>query len=402
MADNEQFDKRRRTLLMAGAAVGASLAMPMINSKRYQLFAGDQTRYSQRAIELLEGSVVIDMLNPVGAMSGRFKRWMDDPTSFSEEDMAWLKSSGINVFHSAMGNRGWQAYQRSRDLFAGWNTLIVNNGDHLMRMDSASDLHNIVASGKVGVIYGEQNSDHFRTTEDIAEFHRLGQRVSQLTYNWQNHLGSGPLEKTDPGLSLFGVSVVEEMNRVGMTVDVSHCADQTTLDAFEASSKPVAVTHSNCRSLNPGYMRCKTDEAIIKMAKTGGVMGVTTLRAFVRDEDPVTVEHVIDHIDHIVKLTGIEHAGIGSDADLDAYGEKGMEDYLTSPPHVQELYRFRETIDIIGLDHPKRMYDLTEALIRRGYSDENIELLIGGNFARMLAETWKAAPPAEEKDKQDA
>ena len=139
-----------------------------------------------------------------------------------------------------------------------------------------------------------------------------------------------------------------------------------------------------------------------KMAKTGGVMGVTTLRAFVRDEDPVTVEHVIDHIDHIVKLTGIEHAGIGSDADLDAYGEKGMEDYLTSPPHVQELYRFRETIDVIGLDHPKRMYDLTEALIRRGYSDENIELLIGGNFARMLAETWKAAPPAEVKDKKDA
>ena len=184
------------------------------------------------------------------------------------------------------------------------------------------------------------------------------------------------------------------MNRVGMTVDVSHCADQTTLDAFEASSKPVAITHSNCRALNPGYMRCKTDEAIIGMAATGGVMGVTTLRAFVRDKDPVTVEHVIDHVDHIIKLTGIDHVGIGSDADLDAYGKKGFENYLTAPPHVQDLYRFRETIDTIGLDHPKRTFDLADALIRRGYSDDNIRQILGGNFARMLAETWTAVPDA--------
>ncbi len=185
------------------------------------------------------------------------------------------------------------------------------------------------------------------------------------------------------------------MNRVGMTVDVSHCADTTTLDAFEASRKPVAVTHSNCRALNPGYKRAKTDEAILKMADTGGVMDVTTLRAFVRDKDPVTVEHVIDHIDRVAKLTSIEHVGIGSDADLAAYGEVGMKDYLTAPPHVQDLYRFRETIDVIGLDHPQRMFDLTEALIRRGYSDEHIELIMGGNFARMLAQTWVPEPQDE-------
>src|SRR5205814_1445923 len=104
---------------------------------------------------------------------------------------------------------------------------------------------------------------------------------------------------------------------VGMAIDVSHCADRTTLEAIEASKKPVLVTHSNCRALVSNSARCKTDEAIRKLAARGGVMGVTMIRSFVRTGGPTTMEDVLDHIDHIARLVGVEHVGLGTDVDLD-------------------------------------------------------------------------------------
>src|SRR5690606_10435064 len=113
---------------------------------------------------------------------------------------------------------------------------------------------------------------------------------------------------------------IQKMNEVGMLVDVSHCGDRTTLDAIELSKKPVAITHSNCRALNPNP-RTKTDEAIKKLAAAGGVMGITGVRNFVRDREPTTIEHMVDHIDHVVKVAGIEHVGIGTDADLNGHDD---------------------------------------------------------------------------------
>jgi membrane dipeptidase len=162
------------------------------------------------------------------------------------------------------------------------------------------------------------------------------------------------------------------MNDIGMAVDVSHCGDQTTLDAFELSTKPVLITHSNCRALAPGHPRCKTDEAIRAMAAKGGVMGVTAVRNFVRNDEPTTIEHYIDHIDHIAKLVGIEHAGIGTDSDLRGYDALPPEIYEWLKAGYNDSYAFRDKIDIEGMNHPKKMYDLTEGLIQRGYNDSDI------------------------------
>jgi membrane dipeptidase len=145
------------------------------------------------------------------------------------------------------------------------------------------------------------------------------------------------------------------------------------MNAIEASRKPVLVTHSNCRALVPGSARCKTDEAITRMAATGGVMGITMVRCFVRAAGRVTIEHVLDHIDHLTKLVGVEHAGIGSDVDLDG------RDTLVHPTR-----RF----DLDGIDYAKKIYDLTEGLVSRNYSSRNIELILGGNFERALTGTW--------------
>src|SRR5437667_10271004 len=120
-------------------------------------------------------------------------------------------------------------------------------------------------------------------------------------------------------MSYIGGAIAEGMNKDGMAVDVSHCGDTTTLDAFQASKKPVLITHSNCRSLNPNHPRCKTDEAIKAMAAKGGVMGVTEVRMFVSPKEPTGVDNMLDHFDHVSKLVGVEHLGVGSDIDLIGY-----------------------------------------------------------------------------------
>jgi len=153
----------------------------------------------------------------------------------------------------------------------GWNAFIAAHGEQFQRIEKATHFKEAKARGKMGILIGEQNSAHFRTVEDVNRFYDLGQRVSQLTY-CGNRIGGGSSDQRDCGLSKYGVQIVERMNAVGMAVDLSHCGDLTTMNAIEASRKPVLVTHSNCRALVPGIARCKTDEAITHMAATGGVM----------------------------------------------------------------------------------------------------------------------------------
>jgi len=377
---------QRRQLLkaVAGAGLGAVCA-PMVNQRRYRVFAGSKQEYSARAVELVGRSVVIDMLSPFKLGS---TTWFTNPDSFKQVDFQRFKDSGINAFHIAVGTGGVEAYLNTLRFIASWDSFLANHDRWLMRVDSASDLDRLKNSGKVGVILGVQNSEHFRSPADVDYFQSLGQRVSQLTYNTRNLIGNGSTERRDEGVSDFGAAIIERMNKVGMAVDVSHCGDRTTLDAFELSKTPVLITHSNCRALVPGHPRCKTDEAIKKMAASGGVMGITGVRMFVKNDEPTTVEHFLDHFDHVKKLVGVEHLGVGSDIDLDGYDDMPAEENKRLRAAYKGSYGFREKIDIEGVDHPKRIFDLTEGLIRRKYTDREIELVLGGNFKRVLAQIW--------------
>jgi membrane dipeptidase len=119
--------------------------------------------------------------------------------------------------------------------------------------------------------------------------------------------------------------------------------------------------------------RCKTDEAIRLLASKGGVIGITMVRGFVQASGPATIEDVLDHIDHVAKLVGVEHVGLGSDVDLDGRDTR---------------IRPKKRFDLDGIDYAQKIFDLTEGLIRRKYSADNIELILGGNFQRVLAAIW--------------
>jgi len=361
---------RRSILKGAAAALGA----PMINRGRFSLFAQSRAEYSTLTLDLVRGSTVIDMLGLLTLDFPRLWAWQTEPSRFQEADFQRLKDSGITIFHPAVGYTTGDIYTASLRDITQWNMFIAAHPRQFLRVDGSANLEQAKAEGRIGIVIGQQNSAHFRCVEDVDRFHGLGQRVSQLTY-CRNPIGGGSSDTRDDGLTPYGARIVQRMNEVGMAVDISHCGDRTTLDAIEASRKPVLVTHSNCRALVPNSRRCKTDEAIRRVAARGGVMGVTMVRFFVRAAGPVTIEDVLDHIDHVAKLAGVEHVGFGSDVDLDG------RDITVRP---------KRKYDLDGIDYAKKVYDLTEGLLRRHYSSQNIELILGRNFQRALSGIWAA------------
>jgi membrane dipeptidase len=359
-----------------------TLAAPLINRGRFALFAQSKTEYSIRTLDLIGRSTVIDMLGLLTLDFQKLYRWLREPESFQISDFQKLKDSGTTVFHPAVGHRGRDIYAETLRDVTLWNNFVSRHSDYFLRIDDPADLARVKPSGKIGILLGEQNSEHFRSVEDVDLFYRLGQRVSQLTYQG-NRIGSGAGDEADGGLSEYGAQIVERMNRLGMAVDVSHCGDRTTLDTFEASRKPVLVTHSNCRALVPNRRRCKTDEVIKKMAVKGGVMGITLIRCFVSARGPTTIEGALDHIDRVARLSGMEHIGIGTDVDLDGRAKLPSEELKARQINPA-------TTDLDRLNYRKKIYDLTEGLVRRKYTDRNIELILGGNFQRALCQIWTA------------
>lgn len=299
-SNDPQLTRRQCLRALAGT--------PFVLGNRFRLFSGSDREYSSRAIELVGRTLVIDMLGPLTVDDAKERQWLLHPGAFTEEDQANFRSSGIRVFHNAVGIGGRDAYATVLSYVGALNGFIAEHDRDWMRIDSARDFARLKDSERLGIIIGLQNSEHFRTVDDVETFYGLGQRVSQLTYNRRNLLGNGSTERVDGGLSDFGVAIVEKMNAVGMVVDLSHCGDRTTLDAIEISRQPALITHSNCRALS-GHPRTKTDEAIRAMAKRGGVMGITGVRMFVRNEEPTTIDHVLDHFDRVRDLVGIEHLG---------------------------------------------------------------------------------------------
>ncbi len=349
----------------------------MINLGRFRLFADDRSPVSARALELVQRSMVVDMLGLLTLDWPKLWSWQRDPAAFGPADFQTLRASGVKVFHPAVDPDDPHPYEAARGWLSGWDRLLQRRPDCFVRIGYGRDFQRVQAEGKIGLLIGFQSSSHFRTAADVASFHALGQRVSQLTYNARDRIGCGCFEAQDTGLTPYGAEIVSAMNRVGMVVDVSHCSERTCLDAFAVSRQPVLITHANCRTLtaNP---RCKSDTVIRAMAARDGVMGITAVAAFVSGRPPATLDHVLDHFDHVARVAGVEHVGIGSDVAADA----------VDPRTGLALARYA----VRGMPPARRIFDLTEGLIRRGYDDRSIELILGGNFQRVLDRIWGEGP----------
>ncbi len=227
----------------------------------------------------------------------------------------------------------------------------------------AADIEAAKADGALGVILGLEGAEALEGDLGVLRtFHRLGVRNIGLTWNFRNQAADGVAEeRTGGGLTTFGVALVEEMNRLGIVVDIAHLSPAGVEDVLTISQAPIIASHANARAVCD-HRRNLTDAQLEKIARNGGVVGVTFVPPFVDGADGgATLQRVLDHVDHMVRVMGDDHVGLGSDFD-GFFGEEGT----------------------AGLEDVSRMPAITAGLLERGYSEDSVQKILGGNFLRVF------------------
>jgi len=241
--------------------------------------------------------------------------------------------------------------------------------DKLFPIRSQSDLDRLTATGPIGGILSLEGAEPLDGyLETLYAFHRLGVRWLGLTWNFRNAVADGVADGTSGGgLTPFGEDVVRSCEELGIVVDVSHLSDAGVAHVLRIASGPVVASHSNARALRD-HRRNLTDEQAQAIAATGGVIGVTFVPSFLTD-DPTqaSLDHVLDHIEHFVRVVGVDHVGIGSDFD-------GIGD--TPPPR--------------GLEDASHYDNIRHGLSGRGFSEADIAAIMGGNWLRVLRQVLPA------------
>ncbi len=336
---------------------------------------------------LYERSIVIDALANPGSMN---VSWPPrGPLSAKQRDA--IASSGITAINVTVSADTFEATTGNIALWQG-------EADRYPTLLSIVRRHDDIAHAKkektLGLILGFQNTEMLeRDLARLDVFHRLGVRIIQLTYNDRNLLGDGCLEPGDAGLSTLGRQVVEQMNALGMAVDLSHCGTRTTADGIAASTRPPLITHSGCREVYR-HPRSKEDRELNAMADKGGVVGIYFMPFIGPGPGAPTIEMLMRQIDHAIKVCGADHVGIGSDLstapieetpeylrEAKAFVEGRAKRGISAPDESRPLY-------IPELNHPRRIEGVVRAMTQRKYSSDVIEKVIGGNFHRVFKEIW--------------
>jgi membrane dipeptidase len=206
-----------------------------------------------------------------------------------------------------------------------------------------------------------------------------------LTYNNQDHVGAGCTDRTGAGLSYFGQEVVALCNQLGIVVDTAHCCRQTTLDACGFSASPVIASHTTADAVHP-HVRANSDEELKAIAATGGVIGVVTVPVFLGPARTATIDSWLDHVDYISKLVGWEHVAIGTDWPLmgPKWTMERCAEFFLEIGFRKEHGLTDATHNLPGFDEYREMPNLTRGLVARGYSDEQVSGILGGNVLRVF------------------
>ena len=255
-----------------------------------------------------------------------------------------------------------RALHRALQVIDRFYKELHDHEDKMMLFTKVSDVREAEKHGKIAAMLSIEGGEAVEADLGILRMlHRLGLRAMTLTWNERNQIADGAGEgRTKGGLTNFGVELVKEMNNLGMVVDVSHINDAGFFDVIETTTKPIIASHSNCRALC-NHRRNMTDEMIKILADNGGVMGMNFSASFVTEnKENATLERLLDHVDHVVKVASVEHVGIGSDFDGIENTPKGLEDVT-------------------------RMPYLTEGLVKRGYKEDEIRKILGENFLRVFS-----------------
>ena len=301
-----------------------------------------------------------------------------------------IKKAGVTAVSTTIGALSSQVpftFENAVEDLARWTYMFDVLGDLFVKVTKAGDVRRAKREGKFAVVLNFQNSTHIGSdVNNLDFFYYAGVRQIQLAYNVRNLVGDGCTERTDAGLSNFGLEVVDRMNKLGIIIDLSHCGHRTTMDTIEASRQPVAFTHTNCRALC-NHDRCKTDEEIKAIAEKDGYIGMTIVPFFLTEKETAKFDDFLNHVDHTVELVGVDHVGIGTDdAGAADTPMKFWEVYTKELSKIgfRPEHRARFGASTEGYERYLHWPNFTRGLVSRGYSDQGIEKILGGNFLRLF------------------
>lgn len=322
-----------------------------------------------------------------------------------------LRMSGMDVVFDNLAGptgcitsaHGWKWSDTVIDI--GLRLADLAKQDYVALARGIDDIIAARASGRVAMVLGLESATPIENELDRLDMlYGFGVRQMGLVYNDTNTLGSGLKEPHDGGLTRFGRRAVERMNKLGIMIDISHAGDRTSLEAIDLSATPVAITHAGARGVWPSE-RMKPDEVLKAVAARGGVIGIeaaptSTVSPRREGQD---IESVMHHFDYCVDLMGIDHVTFGPDtiyADHTGFHEVMPDVFPRSVPHDSPADDPLSRIGVLnpeprrieyveGVENPtEAMRNLTSMLILRGYSDDDIAKVLGGNTMRILAQIW--------------
>ncbi len=349
--------------------------------------AGLSRDRDQRELELHRRAIVVDM-----ALSGSFAH----PAIVRNGKSYQARAAEGGLTAAVLTLAGERSSFRSAlaNAITHWR-LAESQPEKFLIVKDAEDIHRAKREGKIGMIFGFQNGTPLEDDwlNNLVAFWHLGIRLIQLTYNERNLIGSGCLERNDGGLSAYGLQVVHGMNRYGILIDLAHTGNKTSLDVVEVSEDPVVITHANPKALNPSF-RNKPDEVIKALAARGGVIGLVSWNVLVEKEPGKrpTINDYIDHINYVVDLVGIDHVGIGSDINDNFRALPVRSEFEEKYHFMLGAYEDIASAWPDGFSGVEEFPNLTRALMARGYSDEDIQRILGGNFLRVAQQVWGKRP----------
>ncbi len=371
---------RREAIAWVGAAAAATQWRPALAGNAFPA-----SRYA--------GAMVIDALGGPG---------VDDPSAaqdapLSARALADAKASGVtavNITVNEVGN-GPDRFEKTIDDIASVEYEIAAHPDLFMKVLRAGDLKLAKSSGRMGLIYGFQDTSMLDgDLKRLEVFHNLGLRICQPTYNVRNLMGDGCLEPADGGLSNLGRQFIGEVNRLHILLDLSHAGRRTIAEGIEVAKAPMAITHTGCRAL--ADLPRNTDDSSLKaLADKGGVVGIYFM-PFLRTSGQPHAEDVALHLEHAVNVCGEDQVGLGTDGTIsgveinDAYRahfRKSIEERqkagISAPGESADVFTL-----IPEYNEPLRFLKLADDLVRRGWKPSRVDKILGANFARLFSEVW--------------
>lgn len=321
------------------------------------------------ATDLHEDSIVIDGLV--------IAKW--DRALF--EDM---RKGGITAANCTVSV--WEGFQNTVNNIVEMNNLLEENNDLVIKVRTTDDIRKAKEQGKTGIMMGFQNAHAFEDQLGYVQvFKDLGVGVVQMCYNTQNLVGTGCYER-DGGLSGFGHEIVAEMNKVGIMCDLSHVGAKTSKEVILASEKPVCYSHCLPSGLKD-HPRNKSDEDLKFIADHGGFVGVTMFAPFLKNGIHSTIEDYVEAIAYIFNLVGEDQIGIGTDF-TQGHGQPFFEWLTHDKGYARRLTNFGEIINPEGIRTLGEFPNLTDALLRHGFTETQVRKIMGENWLRVLGEVW--------------